>query len=75
MARTREVFEPILITSFPLREAIDMFVPLQKEEKRQRYTSEDDRFVRISSDRRFEVGQGRDSNGRSTGSSGGAVCI
>ena len=70
-----EVFEPIRIISFPLREAIDTFVPLQKEKKTERYdTSEDDRFVRISSDSRFESGQGRDSNGGSTGSSGRAVC-
>jgi len=31
VARTREVFEPIRITSFPLREAVDMFVLLHNE--------------------------------------------
>lgn len=46
-----------------------------ERKKTERYTSEDDRFVRISSDSRLESGQGRNSNGGSAGSSGSAVRI
>jgi len=60
--------------SFPLRETIDMFLTSSERKKGQRYTSENDYLVRISSDGRFEGSQGRDSNGGSTGSSGGAMC-